>query len=273
MSPSAANAGSTRRPVRGHLDDLAHQPAGDVQVVHGDVDEEPAGAGQEARVGRGHVPQRGAEQRDLAQLARGDPGRRGRPVGVEPAVEADLQRHARRLDGLDRRDGGRPVERERLLAEHRPPRLRRGHGELGVRAGGGRDRDRRPSARRSSSNVVAAGTPYSAATAAARSGSASYTQASSATAHRRARLPACTRPIRPVPARPIPDPPHGASSASRAPACAGGWHPRLPPSRRRRPWRCRRTPGPATRRRTRPSPPRRCRSRCAGGCGRRRRAG
>ena len=105
------------------------------------VHEEPAGRGQERRVRRAHVPQRGAEQVDLAELAGPDPlGRRG-PVRVEPAVEADLERHAGRGHRGQGVHSGRSVERDRLLAEHRPAGPGGPGDQLGVRAGRRRDHD------------------------------------------------------------------------------------------------------------------------------------
>jgi hypothetical protein len=108
--------------------------------VDGDIGEEAAGMGQELRLGRGHVPQRGAEQVDVAQFTGPYPGSGLGPVRVEPAVEAHLERHAglaHVLDGLDRHLA---VQRDRLLAEDVLAGLGGPDAELGVRRGRRGDR-------------------------------------------------------------------------------------------------------------------------------------
>ena len=142
MSPSSAKPGSDRAaPCATDLDDLPHQPARGVQVVDRHVDEEPAGPGEELGPRRAHVPQRGAEEVDVAELAGPDPLGRGHPVRVEAAVEADLQHPSGPADRVEGGHAGGPVQRHRLLAEHVPARPRRAGDELRVRGGRRRQRD------------------------------------------------------------------------------------------------------------------------------------
>jgi hypothetical protein len=109
--------GGDRGTVRAHLHDLADHPARGIQVVDRHIHEEPSGVGQELGLRRVHVPQRRAEEIHLAQFARSHPVDRRGPIRIEPAVEAHLERDARRPHRFDGLDGRPPVKRDRLLAE------------------------------------------------------------------------------------------------------------------------------------------------------------
>src|SRR6266511_1841922 len=78
-----------------HLLDLADEPARCVEVVDGDVDEEPAGVSDVVHWRRLLVAQSSVEEVDLAELAGLDPGGRCSPVRIKAALEADLPRDAR----------------------------------------------------------------------------------------------------------------------------------------------------------------------------------
>jgi hypothetical protein len=149
----------------------------------------PPDEARNAGSGRPHVPQRGTEQVDLAELAGPDPLGRRDPVGVEPAVEADLERHAGRGDRGESVHSGRSVQRDRLLAEHRPAGAGGPGDQLGVRAGRGGDDDgvhvgqQRVEVRQRRHAGLAP-------TAAATAGSASVTATSSADGQCRARFAA-----------------------------------------------------------------------------------
>ena len=75
-------------------------------------------------------------------LAVGDRGGDRRVGGVEAAVEADLERHAGRVDGGQRAVDLGEVERHRLLAEDRLAGLRGRDDQVGVGVGRRADRDR-----------------------------------------------------------------------------------------------------------------------------------
>jgi len=107
--------------------------------VHAAVPEDPARSGQvRGRRGSG-IHRRRADRVHPPQLAAGDGQPGGDKAGVEPAVVADLDRHAGLLDrGDDVRRLGRGAG-DGLLAEDRDPGLDRGQDQLRVSVSGRRD--------------------------------------------------------------------------------------------------------------------------------------
>ena len=112
------------RAVRVDLDHAPVQdPGGDVEVVHGEVDEDSPGGRHVVLRGRLGVVARQANQVELTDRPRGDRLTR-RPVArVEAALEADLEQDAGAPDVLQDGVGRRQVERDRLLAEAGEPGL------------------------------------------------------------------------------------------------------------------------------------------------------
>src|SRR5512133_2398051 len=106
-----------RRSDRRHLLDLTDEPAGRVQLVDRHVDEEPTRLSEVLQGWRLLVSQPRVEEVDLAELSGPDALGGCGPVGIEPAVEADLQRDSRLADRVDRGNRDFEAERDRLLAE------------------------------------------------------------------------------------------------------------------------------------------------------------
>src|SRR5439155_2613516 len=77
-----------------------------------------------------------------AELARRDGASRLREAGIVSSLKADLERHARLPDDGEGALGALRVEGDRLLAEDRLARARRGLDEGGVRPRRGDDDDR-----------------------------------------------------------------------------------------------------------------------------------
>lgn len=124
---------AAHRAVGVDLLDLARRkPPDDVEVVDGEVAEEPARDRDVRLVGRRGVVAGEADQVDGAELARLDQPPRGPVGGVEAALEPDLEGDPGPLgvggDGLALGE----VEGERLLAEDREPAGRPGPDEPGV---------------------------------------------------------------------------------------------------------------------------------------------
>ena len=101
MSPTSANAGSAAAPCAVTSTTSPTSQRATSRSCTVTSTKNPPDPDDERRVRRRHVPQRGAEQGDLAQLAGVDPLGGRDPVRVEPAVEPDLERHPGALHGLD----------------------------------------------------------------------------------------------------------------------------------------------------------------------------
>ena len=131
------------RALRVHLDDLAAgDVAGHVEVVHGHVEEDPAGHLDVADRRRGGVAAGDPHEVDRADHATGD-GVAHRAVGrIEPAVEPDLQPGAGGGDGGEGPVDLGQVEGDRLLAEDRLAGAGGGDEQVDMGVGARADRDR-----------------------------------------------------------------------------------------------------------------------------------
>ena len=142
-SPACADRGIDPDPAEGvdRLDLATGHIASHVEVVDRHVVEDAA---RDLDVGdrrRGRITAGDVDDLDIADRAIGD-GIGNRLVGrIEPAIEADVQRHAGSLDRGERTVDFGDVEADRLLAEDRPARLGGGDHHVDMGVGRGADRD------------------------------------------------------------------------------------------------------------------------------------
>jgi hypothetical protein len=94
------------------------------------------------RVEPAGIPGQRAQQPRRADLPGIEQRPRGRPVGCEPSLEPDLQRHACVACRRDGAVGGGQGEGHRFLAVHTLARLRRRNDQIGVEPRGGGDHHR-----------------------------------------------------------------------------------------------------------------------------------
>ena len=141
---SASEKRSSKSVLRPGVDliDLADEESGQVEVVHGHVEERAARRSQEFERWRERVAPVGPELLDAPQLTRVDQLLGPDVTRVEPTLEADLHRQARLPPQIDDPGGLGQVEGDRLLAPDRLAGPERRLDERRVGAGRGNDHDR-----------------------------------------------------------------------------------------------------------------------------------
>jgi len=126
--------------VDGH-EFLAHEEAGQVEVVDRHVAEQAARALDVGRRRRGGVAADDGDDLEVADIAAADAPLEFGEVGVEAAVEADHQRRLVLLHHLEGLLDGADVERHRLFAHDRLAGVGGCLDLLGMEAGGRADQD------------------------------------------------------------------------------------------------------------------------------------